>query len=147
MEGRNNITEFRVILVGAESDQFIRFASALSNRLAVDLAVCRNLYEAVAELAASAARRGLVVGRLEQLSREKGRLFEKTAQTGWVCCCLAKRISGSARNQAIHAMQLGAIVVNDAGQLEEVVTRAMNDTSGTLPRTGQEPRAKENEQR
>jgi hypothetical protein len=144
MEGRSNSAEFRVILVGAKSDQFVRFAAALSNRLAVNFAVCRDIYEVAAELARCPAERGLVIGRLEQLSREKGRLLEKGAQAGWVCCCIAKKISGSARNQAIRAMQSGAIVVKDASQLEEVIVRVMNDTSGTLPGTGQETWAKEN---
>jgi len=138
MEGCGSIVEFRVILVGAESDQFVRFATAMSSRLAVNFAVCRDLYEVAAELARRPVQRCLVVGRLEQLSRERGRLFEKAAQAGWACCCIAKKISGSTRNWAIRAMQSGAIVVNDVGQLEEVVTRMMSDTSGTLPRIGQD---------
>jgi hypothetical protein len=135
MEGYGNSTEFGVIVVGAKSDHLVGSVAGTCERLAVGFAVCQDIYEVAAELAKRPAKRGMVVGRLEQLSREKGRLLEKAAQAGWVCCCIAKKIAGSARTGAIQAMKSGAIVLNDTGQLEEVMMRTMNNISGTLSRT------------
>lgn len=132
MEGRGNITNFGAIVVGDESDRHVVSATAIFHRLDVKVAVCQDIYEAVAELARCPARRGLVVGRLEHLSREKGRLFEKTAQAGWVCCCLAKKISGGTRTRAIQAMKSGTILLNNHTQLEQAVMHAMSSHAGTL---------------
>jgi hypothetical protein len=115
--------DFQAIAAGMETDRFIGHAKTICDRLAVDLTFCKDIYEVTAHLAKGSTRRGVVLGRLEKLSGEKGRLFEKASQAGWVCCCLAKKISGGARTQAIRAMQTGAIVINDAGQLEEVMMR------------------------
>ena len=131
MEGHNNSADFRAIVVGAESETFISPATFLFQRIAVNYAVCQDLYEAVLELAGNPARRGIVIGRLEHLSRENGRLFEKAAKRGWVCCCLAKKISRGSRTQAIRAMKSGAIVVNNHSQLEDVVMRIMGSNPET----------------
>ncbi len=125
MEDNRNKADFSVIIIGTESDRLITRAAGMFQRLDVDFVICRDIYEGIANLAQSPARSGLVVGRLEQLSREKGRLFDKAAQAGWECCCLAKRISGNTRTRAIQAMKSGAVVVNDPGQLEGLLIRMM----------------------
>lgn len=135
MEGYGNSTEFGVIVVGAKSDHIIGSVTGTCERLAVSFAVCQDIYEVAAELAKRPAKHGMVVGLLEQLSRENGWLLEKAAQAGWVCCCIAKKISGNTRTVAIQAMKSNAIVLNNLGRLEEVMIRTMNNIPGTLSRT------------
>jgi hypothetical protein len=129
MEGYGKNTEFGVIVVGSKSDHIISSATGTCERLAVGFTVCQDIYEVAAELAKRPAKRGMVVGLLGQLNRENSWLLEKTAQAGWVCCCIAKKISGNTRTVAIQAMKSNAIVLNNPGQFEEVMIRTMKETA------------------
>ncbi len=126
MEGFKNRRDFGIIISGCETDKLTSDVVALLQESNVRFILCPDLYETAAELTRHQAPKGMIIGRLEKLSSEKGYFLEKAVNKGWLCCCLAKKISGNTRNLAVRAMKSGAVVINDPGQLEKVITHITN---------------------
>ena len=77
----------RIIVVDGSRDGLVAQALRLASEHEVEIAQCDDVYSAVAEMATS---RGsvLLVGRLDEMAREKGRLFALAARHKAQCCCV-----------------------------------------------------------
>ena len=127
-----------VIVVGNRTDGFVRYVMDLLSDYGIEFVRCDDVYSAVGRLAKDTRGDILVVGRLEQLSREQGRLFHITSKNGGTCCCLADTGSAQKYLQALAAIETEAFVINEPEEIKELITRLF---AGTLARS---PRKKEN---
>ena len=86
------------ILIGQPSDDFVGQCTAILTQRRVDFIHCPDVYSAVACIARKCPG-FLVLGRLNELSREDGRFFDLAARYGCHCCCLAHNDTASAQQQ------------------------------------------------
>jgi hypothetical protein len=91
----------------------------LAGERAFDLAPCRDSYLAVAELASEPDRSTLVVGPIEELTRDSV-FFTIAARNGARCCCLHASDRPSAGENVIAAVRAGATLAG-SGNLAAVI--------------------------
>lgn len=122
MEKFGSSTQLYAMVVGSSADEFVRHTMNLLGDCGVEFVLCEDVYLAVGELAKNTLGKTIVIGRLEQLSREQGRFFQKVSENGF-CCCLADTNSARKRKQILAAMEAGAFVINEPAEIGEVITR------------------------
>ena len=113
----------QAIVVGNSASGLVCGTADLLREYGVEFAVCEDIYSVVAKLAKNTYSDVLVIGRLEQLSREDGRFFQKMNEKGFSCCCLADGGCEQKRKQVSAATAAGAFVINQLGQIEEVIAK------------------------
>lgn len=123
----------QVIVVGSSADQFVRHTTNLLGDCGLKFVLCDDVYSAVGELAKSESRNVLVIGRLEQLSPEQGRLFHIACEKGYTCCCLADTDLVRKRKQIFAAIETGAFVINEPAKIREVVTKLLAGSENCSP--------------
>ncbi len=120
----NSKQRFDAIAVGAASDDFVQYTMDLLDESGVDFILCGDVYSAVVTLAKSnEVGNILIIGRLEQLSREEGHLFQKLRESSLVCCCFAGGNLVHRQKQILTAMEAGAFVIEDPGRMRELIAK------------------------
>ncbi|GAF78471.1 unnamed protein product, partial [marine sediment metagenome] len=114
------------IVVGSSADEFVCYTMNLLGDYGLKFILCDDIYRAVGELAKNRNGNVLVIGRVEQLSREHGRFFQKVSENGFSCCCLADAGSAHKRKQILAVIETGAFVVNEPAEIGEVVTKLLD---------------------
>ena len=114
-------SQLQVIVVGSSSDDFVRDVLNLSNGCDLDTVLCDDVYSGVSKLGLAVG--GLVVGRLEELSRENGRFFDIARMYGFTCCCFVDDGVAGRRRELIQAMERGAHVVAELGEIDDLLTK------------------------
>ncbi len=125
MKKSSSNQHLRTVVVGSCADEFIRYTTGLLDNYGVEPVICEDIYQAVGWLAKNDCENVFVVGRFEQLSREKGRFFEKVSENGFSCCCLAEGYTVENQKQILAAKGKGVFVINEPAEVEEVVTRLL----------------------
>ncbi|MBN2272670.1 MAG: hypothetical protein JXN61_18800 [Sedimentisphaerales bacterium] len=125
----------KVIVVGSSADGFVRDVLNLSNGCGVDTIFCEDVYSCVSKLGRSAG--GLVVGRLDELSREDGRLFDVARMYGYKCCCFVDRNIAGRQKELLKAMERGALLAAEVEQIGEMLMKLSdkNNTPESTART------------
>lgn len=121
MKDSSTIQKLKAIVVGKDGDEFVRQVYKLLNDYEIELICCNNVYTAVSQLAKKTHNNTVVIGRLEQLSREKGRFLQKIREKDIVCCCLVEGNSEQKRRQISAAKQMQAIIINEPAEIEEIM--------------------------
>ena len=106
-----------VVVVGQKCARFVAQALQLAEEYELEVIRCADVYSAVAELARAAGRCLMVIGALDELIREQGRLFALAEGAGVRCCCLLDEADSTERQQIVVAVRGGACLV---GQVEEL---------------------------
>jgi len=115
---------FDAIVLGSVADDFVRHAMDLLDEGGVEFTLCEDVYSAVAMLAKNdEAGNALIIGRVEQLSREEGYLFKKLQGSNLVCCCFADGNLVRKQRQILSAIQAGAFVINDPARMRELIAK------------------------
>ncbi len=133
MENSSTGTQLLAIIVGRDSDEFVRHTTKLLGNYEIESVLCENVYSATGKLAKNAHRNILVFGRLEQLGRENGRFLEKTNKDGIFCCCLAEHYLDVKRKQISQAENEGATVINNLSEVEKTIAGFLTDRLVSLP--------------
>ena len=118
-----------VIVVGNSRDQLIQYVINLVGGYEVEFSCCDDIYTAVIELAKKTGSNCLVIGRLSDLSKEKGRFLEKTSEKGFGCCCLADKKFTEQQFKISDVNRTHTFIVNEPTEIERVVKTF-------LPRSG-----------
>jgi len=113
------------IIVGNLGDEFVSYTEQLLNSYRVEAVICEDIYSAVCKLTINRGKDILVIGRIEHMSVEKGRFFDKAQKNNVSCCCLVNKVSQG--QQVLMAKEKGAFVVNGPEQLKELVTEMVSD--------------------
>ena len=113
------------IIVGNRGDEFVSYTEKLLNSSGIEAIICEDIYSAVCKLTISRGKDIHVIGRIEHLSVEKGRFFDKAQENNVSCYCLVNKISQG--QQVLMAKEKGAFVVKGPEQLKEVVTEMVGD--------------------
>jgi len=143
--------QMQAIVVGNLSDEFIRHSTNVLGNYELEFSVCPDVYQAVSRLAKTSGN-VLIVGRIEQLSRENGRFFHISGKKKAWCCCLTETNSARQYLRSLSMIGTDAFVINDPAEIEDVLARLLQarDTSvaasSDLPRravagTAGKPRA------
>ncbi len=111
---------FAVILVAAAHDPLTTSVAGLAADSEVAVARCDDVYTAVAELALSRSQCVLVIGRLRDLAKERGRFFAIAARTKARCCALLEAEAPVERSVLLAAMRAGVSIVGTADEIERV---------------------------
>ncbi len=131
MKNSNTIRKFKAIVVGKDGDEFVRQSHKLLNDYEIELICCGNVYSAASHLAKNTYNNTVVIGRLEQLSREKGRFLQKIREKDIICFCLVD--GSSAQKQISAAKQMQAFVINEPAEIGEVMLKLLaGDLAGSL---------------
>src|SRR3972149_11252363 len=117
----------QVIIVGNSADGLSRDVSNLSNGYGLDTVVCEYVYSGVSKLGRAVG--GLVVGRLEELSREDGRFFDVARMHGYKCCCFVDKNVAGRQKELLKAMHRGALLAAEVGQIDEMLTELSDRSS------------------
>ena len=126
-------SQLQVIVVGSSADGFVRDVLNLSNGYDLDTVPCEDVYSCVSMLGRSVG--GLVVGRVEELSKEDGRLFDVARMYGYKCCCLVDRDVAGRQKELLKAMERGALLAAEAGQIGEMLMK-LSDRNSAADSTG-----------
>jgi hypothetical protein len=121
MAGRNSGRDPYVIVVGVPDQEYVREMVRVVRAGGVEPALCDDVYAAVAALAGAGDRRTLVLGRLQELAREKGRFFSLAAANAARCCCLLEAGPAVRQSAVCAALRAGAYVVGATGEVRAVV--------------------------
>jgi len=117
-----------VIIVGNAADEFVRYTMGLLDDSGVGFTLCGDVYLAVGQLLKRRSSNVLVVGRLERLNREQGRLFHIAGESGCVCCCLADGDSSRVQKQISAAAETGVLIINEPAQIGEAIAKLPADS-------------------
>ena len=128
MKDSGSNERFYAIVVGNCTDEFIRSVVELLGGHAIDFVLCGDIYSAAGRLAKDQDRRNiLVIGRIRNLSKEKGRFLEKVAEKGLYCCCCTDDSPAAGHkywNRLVSESSQGSVfAVNNPEQVREVITR------------------------
>jgi len=127
---------FDAIVLGSVADDFVRHTMDLLAEGGVEFILCEDVYSAVATLAKNdIAENVLIIGRVEQLSKEEGRFFQKLRKGGLVCCCFAAGNLIRRQKQILSAMDAGAFVIDDPARIRELIAKF---SAGGLARSSSE---------
>ncbi len=130
----------QVIIVGSSADSFVRDALNLSNGCNGDTILCEDVYSCVSKLGRAGG--GIVVGRLEELSKEEGRLFDVARMYGYKCCCFVDRDVAGRQKELLKAMERGALLAAEVEQIGEMLMKLSDRGSASEATTrGGEPPA------
>jgi len=113
--------QLQAVVVGGSSDEFVRCVMGLAGGYGIESVRCEDVYSAVGRMAERPGARGVVIGRLGELGREDGRVFEIARRNGFACCCLVDKGLAEKRRAVLAAMEAGAFVVTEAMQIDEVL--------------------------
>ena len=114
------------IIVGSCADEFVSYTMDLLGGLGVEFVVCGDVYGAVVELAKNNGFANvLVAGRLEQLSREDGRFFQKASDSKSLCVCLADTSSLRKYLQSLSFIGTEAFVITRPTQVKGIVKKLL----------------------
>lgn len=120
----NSKRRFDVIVLGSVADDFVRHTMDSLAEGGVEFIVCEDVYSAVATLAKNdIAENVLIIGRVEQLSKEGGYLFQKLQGSNLVCCCFAAGNLVRRQKQILSAMEAGAFVIDDPAGMRELIAK------------------------
>ncbi len=116
----------QAIVVGSSADEFVRDTMSLLGDYKIEFVLCEDVYSAVGRLAKNNSDGNvLVIGRIEQLSREKGRFFHIAGENRVSCCCLVdgnlvwkRRYPGV---PGLAATETGAFIINEPVEIEKVI--------------------------
>ena len=117
-------------MISDAADEIVDYVKNLLSGYEIESQITANIYEAVGQLAKSDTRNIFVVGRFEQLNKEKGRFFQKLAEKNINCCCVAPRQLTA--EQLAAAKEAHASIVNELKEIETVFTLYLE--SGTVGR-------------
>ena len=67
----------------------------------------------------------LIVGRIEQLSRENGRFFHISGKKKAWCCCLTETNSARQYLRSLSMIGTDAFVINEPAEIEDVLARLL----------------------
>ena len=143
--------QMQAIVVGNLSDEFVRHTTNVLGNYELEFSVCPDVYQAVSRLAKTSGN-VLIVGRIEQLSRENGCFFRIAGKKKAWCCCLTETNSARQYLRSLSIIGTDAFVINEPAEIEDVLARLLQtrDTgvaaSSDLPRravagTAGKPRA------
>lgn len=136
MKVSNSKRRFDAIVLGSVEDDFVRESMGLLAEGGVEFILCEDVYSAVATLAKNdIAENALIIGRVEQLSREEGYLFQKLQGSNLVCCCFADGNLVRRQKQILSAMEAGAFVIDDPAGMRELIAKF---SAGSLARSSSE---------
>lgn len=82
-------SKLHAIVVADGADGIVHAATGTLQANGIPYRTCTDVYEATGYLAGNGAQPVLVVGRLEELGRERGRFFEIIRRNGHTCCCIS----------------------------------------------------------
>lgn len=123
--------QLKVIITGRVTDDFLGKCRDILMEMGVGFTRCDDIYMAAAEVAVTDKKKLLVLGRLEQLSKESCRFLQKAAEKRLQCCCFTEEADMDDRKvRAVE--QYGAIVVNDIDGVKKLITE-LSTTGGLLP--------------
>lgn len=115
----------RVMVVGSLTDEFVKQTAGMLGGGGIECVVCEDVYSAVGVLARAQDGDFLVVGRFEELSKERGRFFRIAGERGCRCCCVVDGELVRWRKELLAAVQAGAFVVEEPAQVQEVVSKLL----------------------
>lgn len=132
--------QMQAIVVGNLSDEFIRHSTNVLGNYEVEFSVCPDVYQAVSRLA---KRNGnvLIVGRIEQLSRENGRFFRIVGKKKAWCCCLTETNSARQYLRSLSMIGTDAFVINEPAEIEGVLARLLQARDSGVAASSGKPRA------
>ncbi len=124
----DSVITFGTVLIGNSADGFIRIAEELLGKYGINSIVYESVYSATGRLLRDGIRK-LVIGRIEDLSVEGRRFFEKLGEKGHFCCCLAEGECVRKYLEKISVISTQAVVINEPLELKEVLAKVI---SGSL---------------
>jgi len=126
------IRKLKAIVVGNDGDEFVRQSHKLLNDYEIELICCDNVYSAASQLAKNTYNNTVVIGRLEQLSREKGRFLRKIREKDIICFCLVDGSSAQKQRQTSAAKQMQAFIINEPAEIGEMMLKLLaGDLAGS----------------
>jgi hypothetical protein len=120
------------MLIGGLTDQLVRQAGNILERLGVEFVICDNVYSAVGDLAKRETRDVLVISRIGLLSKEQGRFFHIARVKGYRCCCLVDRDLVCRQKLILKAIESGAYLIDKPAEIEEVLTKVLEGRKSCL---------------
>lgn len=120
--------QLRVIVVGSSTDDFVRYTVSLLEECEVDFVLCDDVYSAVGELAKSITGNVLAIGRLGQLSREKGRFLQMAIDKGIWCCCFVDESLAQTRGYfgpGLTPREAAVFVISEPAQIRHVISKLL----------------------
>lgn len=132
--------QMQAIVVGNLSDEFIRHTTNVLGNYELEFSVCPDVYQAVSRLAKTSGN-VLIVGRIEQLSRENGRFFRIASKKKAWCCCLTETNSARQYLRSLSMIGTDAFVINEPAEIEDVLARLLQSRDTSVAASSDKPRA------
>jgi len=120
-------SQLQAIVVGSSSDEFVRDVLNLPDGYNIEIVRCEDVYSGVCKL--GEALGGVVVGRHEELAREDGRFFDVARKYGYTCCCFVDKNLAGRQRELAKAMERGALLVTELGEIDEVLMELSHRSS------------------
>ena len=132
--------QMQAVVVGNSSDEFIRHTTNVLGNYELEFSVCPDVYQAVSRLAKTNGN-VLIVGRVEQLSRENGRFFRIAGKKKARCCCLTETNSARQYLRSLSMIGTDAFVINEPAEIEDVLARLLQARDPSVAALSDKPRA------
>jgi len=127
-------TQPQAIIVGNHSDKFVRHTTNVLDEHEVEFVLCKDIYSAVGWLTRNNYDGEVfVIGRLEQLSSEQGKFFQKANEKGVSCCCFADANSARRYKHILAATKTGVFIINEPAEVQGVISKLLANNSGSSP--------------
>jgi hypothetical protein len=116
--------QMQAIVVGNSNDEFVRHTTSVLGNYELEFSICPDVYQAVSRLAKTSGN-VLIVGRIEQLSRENGRFFRIAGKKKAWCCCLTETNSARQYLRSLSMIGTNTFVINEPAEIEDVLARLL----------------------
>jgi len=140
MANFNFSMQMQAIVVGNSNDEFVRHTTNVLGNYELEFSVCPDVYQAVSRLAKTNGN-VLIVGRVEQLSRENGRFFRIAGKKKARCCCLTETNSARQYLRSLSMIGTDAFVINEPAEIEDVLARLLQTRDPSVATSSDKPRA------
>ena len=114
------------LVIGAESDMFIRNCLRMLDTFGIESMYCTDIYSALAKILKAKERDIIAIATSSTFNTDHGRFFNIASKYNCICICLEDTGSAKRYMQSLAAISTEALVVNQPGEIEAIITSVVN---------------------
>ena len=112
---------FFALVIGAESDMFIRNCLRMLDTFGIESMYCTDIYSALAKILKAKERDIIAIATSSTFNTDHGRFFNIASKYNCICICLEDTGSAKRYMQSLASINTEAFIVNQADEIKDIV--------------------------
>ena len=128
---------FFALVIGAESDMFVRNCLRMLEMFGIESMYCTDVYSALAKILRAKEWDIIVISRSSTFNTDHGRFFNIASKYNCICICLEDTGSAKRYMQSLAAISTEALVVNQPDEIEAIISSVIKGGIAFKPGAGE----------